>query len=193
PVYDAQTGDGHRFIGADVKHAVGVPGVYAQVAGVANCWNPPDGDAFVNDQLPENRGYGEVPPAQQGIELDRVAVVCIGQRLAQVCVDIKAVPYFGNGDRRAAKAGQPCGRRAEQRDQKNYSCVFHRYFFLLYFLIFMLLHLSSAFFLRASTNVFLSGKAERAVETRQVFCWMPPGSTIWLGVYPQPILAALKR
>jgi len=38
--------------------------------------------------------------------------------------------------------------------------------------------------------VFLSGKAEIADETRQVFCWMPPGSTIWLGVYPQPILAA---
>ncbi len=33
----------------------------------------------------------------------------------------------------------------------------------------MLLHLSGASFLRASTNVFLSDKAETAVETRQVF------------------------
>jgi len=41
--------------------------------------------------------------------------------------------------------------------------------------------------------VFLSAKAEIAVKIRQVFCWMPSGSTIWLGVYPQPILTALKR
>jgi hypothetical protein len=43
------------------------------------------------------------------------------------------------------------------------------------------------------TNVFLCGKAEIAVETRQVFHRMPAGSTIWLGINPQPILDALKR
>jgi len=41
-------------------------------------------------------------------------------------------------------------------------------------------------------NLFLSGKAEIAVETRQVSHRMPPGSKIWLDVYPQPILAALN-
>jgi hypothetical protein len=42
------------------------------------------------------------------------------------------------------------------------------------------------------TNVFLSGKAEIAVKTRQVFLRTPRGSTIWLGAYPQPILDALE-
>jgi hypothetical protein len=40
--------------------------------------------------------------------------------------------------------------------------------------------------------VFLSGKAEIAVKTRQVFLRTPRGSTIWLGAYPQPILDALE-
>jgi hypothetical protein len=81
-------------------------------------------------------------------------------------MDIKAVPYFGNCDRRAAKAGQADGRRTEQRDQKNYSCVFHRFFRFCVCLGFYDLR-SLPFGSR--TNVFLSGKAEIAVKTRQVF------------------------
>jgi hypothetical protein len=65
-------------------------------------------------------------------------------------------------------------------------------FFPFMFLIFMLLHPSRALLFENRTNVFLSAKAEIAVETRQDFHRMPLGSKIWLGVYPQPILAALK-
>src|SRR5262249_34914612 len=93
PVDNTQTGDGDRFAGADVKHAPGVPGSPTQVGGVTVGWNPPDGDAFVYDQLAEPRGQGEVPPAYQGIELDRVAVVCFCQRLAQVR-QTKTISYF---------------------------------------------------------------------------------------------------
>jgi hypothetical protein len=45
------------------------------------------------------------------------------------------------------------------------------------------------------TNVFLSGKAEMAGATRQVFQWgaVRSGSTNRLGVYPQAFLDALKE
>ena len=79
-------------------------------------------------------------------------------------MNIKTVTYFGNGDGRAAKAGQAKGGNAEQCDQKNFLYVFHKCY------VFDLgccdLH---SIPIGSGANLLLFAKAEIAVKTRQVF------------------------
>jgi hypothetical protein len=73
-----------------------------------------------------------VPPAEQGSNFDRVTIVCIANAWRKFVWTSKPSPNSVTVIVAPRRLGKP-RRRAEQRDQKKNSCVFHRCFFLLYF------------------------------------------------------------
>jgi hypothetical protein len=61
------------------------------------------------------------------------------------------------------------------------------------FLDFYVVTSEPASFLAAAQMCFCPVKRKSRLKPARFFHRMPPGSTIWLSVYPQPILTALKR
>lgn len=77
PVDDTQAGDGNVFARGNVKDAAGMVGVNGQAIGPRTA----DSDALVHEQFAA--GQRDCLAVQRRIEVNRIAVECVRNRLAQ--------------------------------------------------------------------------------------------------------------